>query len=43
MPFRITSPAFTDHETVPEQFTCDGDEAPPPISVADPPEATRSR
>jgi len=27
---------------VPTQFTCDGNDAPPPIAVPDPPEGTES-
>jgi Raf kinase inhibitor-like YbhB/YbcL family protein len=42
MAFSITSPAFGDAGTVPEQFTCDGDNAPPPIRVSDAPDGTRS-
>lgn len=42
MAFKITSPAFEHGATVPKQFTCDGDDAPPPITVSDPPEGARS-
>lgn len=42
MAFTVTSPAFADGNPVPAQFTCDGNDAPPPIQVADPPEGTRS-
>ena len=42
MAFAIKSPAFAESATVPRQFTCDGDDAPPPIKVSDPPEGTRS-
>jgi Raf kinase inhibitor-like YbhB/YbcL family protein len=42
MAFAIESPAFTAGATVPTQFTCDGNDAPPPITVSDPPEGTRS-
>jgi len=42
MAFTVTSPAFTDGQAVPKQFTCDGSDAPPPIAVSDAPEGTRS-
>jgi Raf kinase inhibitor-like YbhB/YbcL family protein len=42
MAFTVTSPAFADGNPVPTQFTCDGNDAPPPIQVTDPPEGTRS-
>ncbi|MGH9370340.1 MAG: YbhB/YbcL family Raf kinase inhibitor-like protein [Vicinamibacterales bacterium] len=42
MAFAITSPAFAEGATVPTQFTCDGNDAPPPIKVSDPPPNTRS-
>ena len=42
MAFAIKSPAFGEGATVPRQFTCDGTDAPPPITVSDPPEGTRS-
>jgi Raf kinase inhibitor-like YbhB/YbcL family protein len=42
MAFAIKSPAFREGATVPTQFTCDGTDAPPPISVSDPPKGTRS-
>lgn len=42
MAFAITSPAFTEGATVPKQFTCDGNDAPPPIKLSDPPDGTRS-
>ena len=42
MAFAIKSPAFAQGATVPKQFTCDGNDAPPPIKVSDPPEGTRS-
>ena len=42
MAFAIKSPAFSDGATVPKQFTCDGDDAAPPIKVSDAPEGTRS-
>ena len=42
MAFSVTSPAFADGQPVPKQFTCDGNDAPPPITVDDPPKGTRS-
>lgn len=42
MAFTLTSPAFADGNAVPTQFTCDGNDAPPPLLVSDPPEGTRS-
>lgn len=42
MPFAVTSPAFGDGDVVPAQFTCDGNDQPPPLHVSDPPEGTRS-
>lgn len=42
MAFTITSPAFADGQPVPTQFTCDGNDAPPPITVSDAPKGTES-
>jgi Raf kinase inhibitor-like YbhB/YbcL family protein len=42
MTFAITSPAFDEGATVPKQFTCDGNDAPPPIELSDPPQNTQS-
>jgi Raf kinase inhibitor-like YbhB/YbcL family protein len=42
MPFTATSPAFADGEPVPAQFTCDGNDAPPPITIGDAPAGTKS-
>ena len=42
MAFTITSPAFADGQPVPKQFTCDGNDAPPPITADGVPEGTRS-
>jgi Raf kinase inhibitor-like YbhB/YbcL family protein len=42
MAFSVTSPAFADGQPVPQQFTCDGNDAPPPITVDDPPKGTKS-
>ena len=42
MAFTLTSPAFVDGNAIPIQFTCDGNDAPPPLLVSDPPEGTKS-
>lgn len=42
MAFTITSPAFADGQPMPTQFTCDGNDAPPPIAVSDAPKGTES-
>jgi Raf kinase inhibitor-like YbhB/YbcL family protein len=42
MAFAIKSPAFAEGAPVPKQFTCDGNDAPPPIRVFEAPEGTRS-
>lgn len=42
MAFTVTSPAFANGQPVPKQFTCDGNDAPPPITVSDPPTGTQS-
>jgi Raf kinase inhibitor-like YbhB/YbcL family protein len=42
MAFTVTSPAFADGQPVPREFTCDGNDAPPPITIADPPAGTKS-
>jgi Raf kinase inhibitor-like YbhB/YbcL family protein len=42
MAFTLTSPAFVDGNTIPVAFTCDGNDAPPPLLVSNPPEGTRS-
>jgi Raf kinase inhibitor-like YbhB/YbcL family protein len=42
MAFTVTTPAFGNGERVPVQFTCDGNDAPPPLRVTDPPQGTRS-
>jgi len=41
MAFSVSS-TFGEGDTVPKQFTCDGDDTPPPLTVSDPPEGTRS-
>jgi Raf kinase inhibitor-like YbhB/YbcL family protein len=42
MAFSVTSPAFADGQPVPREFTCDGNDAPPAMTVSDPPKGTRS-
>ena len=42
MAFTLTSPEFVDGNPIPSKFTCDGNDAPPPLLVSDPPEATQS-
>ena len=42
MAFTVTSPAFADGQPVPKEFTCDGNDAPPPMTVSDPPPGTKS-
>ena len=37
-----SSDLFKEGATVPKQFTCDGDDTPPPITLSDPPEGTKS-
>jgi hypothetical protein len=38
----LTSEAFVDGGTVPQTYTCDGDDNSPPLSWSDPPEGTAS-
>jgi Raf kinase inhibitor-like YbhB/YbcL family protein len=42
MAFTVTSPAFIDGQPVPKQFTCDGNDSPPPLTISEPPERARS-
>jgi phosphatidylethanolamine-binding protein (PEBP) family uncharacterized protein len=42
MAFTLTSPAFVDGNTIPVEFTCDGNDAPLPLMISDPPEGTKS-
>lgn len=42
MTFTVTSPAFAHGQPVPKQFTCDGKNAPPPMTVDHAPNGTRS-
>jgi hypothetical protein len=40
--FRLTSPTFTHNGVIPTQFTCDGDNINPPLSISGIPEETQS-
>lgn len=42
MAFTLASSAFRDGETIPRQFTCEGDDVPPPLDWSAPPAGTRS-
>jgi Raf kinase inhibitor-like YbhB/YbcL family protein len=42
MAFSVASPAFAEGQPVPREFTCDGSDAPPTITVADPPQGAKS-
>lgn len=42
MAFTVATPAFADGQPVPREFTCDGNDAPPAMTVADPPQGTKS-
>ena len=42
MPLTITSPAFGQMETIPVQYTCDGDDLAPPLEWSGAPAGTRS-
>jgi Raf kinase inhibitor-like YbhB/YbcL family protein len=39
---RLTSPAFSDHETIPDRFTCTGEGVSPPLSWFEVPQAAKS-
>ena len=41
MAFTLESSAFQDGETIPKQFTCDGDNFPPPLTWSNAPPGTR--
>ena len=42
MAFTVTSPAFADGQPVPREFTCDGNDGPPAMTVSNPPQGTKS-
>jgi Raf kinase inhibitor-like YbhB/YbcL family protein len=39
---QVTSPAFKEGETIPERYTCEGDDLSPPLVWSQPPEGTKS-
>jgi Raf kinase inhibitor-like YbhB/YbcL family protein len=39
---RITSPAFADHQFIPDAYTCKGDDTSPPLEFADVPDGAVS-
>jgi hypothetical protein len=41
MAFALTSPAFLEGETIPRQYTCEGDNIAPPLAWSDPPGKAR--
>jgi Raf kinase inhibitor-like YbhB/YbcL family protein len=41
-PFRLTSPAFASNATIPERYTCRGDNLSPPLRWTAPPKGTKS-
>ena len=41
-PMRIWSPAFAENAKIPKEYTCDGQDASPPLSIENPPAHTRS-
>lgn len=41
-PLRITTPAFNDGNPIPRQYTCDGENAPPPLNLSGSPASARS-
>ena len=42
MPLTLSSPAFTDNGEIPTRYTCDGDDAAPPLTWSGIPDGTRS-
>jgi Raf kinase inhibitor-like YbhB/YbcL family protein len=42
MAFAIASPAFSEGDTIPIEFTCEGTGGPPPIELRNPPREARS-
>lgn len=41
-PLRITTPAFNDGNPIPRQYTCDGENAPPPLNLSGTPANAKS-
>jgi Raf kinase inhibitor-like YbhB/YbcL family protein len=42
MPFELTSASFAAQESIPREYTCDGDDISPPLSWSDPPQGTQA-
>ena len=42
MPVTLTSSAFGDGDLIPQRFTCDGENLPPPLTWSAAPDGTRS-
>ena len=42
MDFELTSPAFRGNQPIPRRYTCDGEDASPPLEWTDPPAGARS-
>jgi len=42
MPLTLSSPAFTDHASIPVQYTCQGEDVSPPLTWSGAPDGTRS-
>ncbi len=42
VPMKLTSPAFADNGSIPSVYTCDGDDAVPPLMVSDVPPGAKS-
>ncbi len=42
MVFTLSSPAFADGANVPPEYTCDGTDVPPPLTLREPPQGVRS-
>jgi Raf kinase inhibitor-like YbhB/YbcL family protein len=42
MPFELTSTAFAEGETIPEKYSCKGEDISPPLTWGDPPAGTQS-
>ena len=40
--FTLTSSVFVDGETIPQKYSCDGDNVNPPLSISGVPEGTQS-
>ena len=39
---KLTSPAFANNESIPFEYTCDGDDLSPPLSISDVPSNAKS-